>query len=292
MNPRVTIGFVVKNGADSIERGLESLLAQSFTDFEILISDNQSTDNTAEICKRVAAMDSRVKYICQLEDIGAVSNFWYVLEEAKTEYFMWAAHDDYWESDFLAKLVSALDASYDFGLAVSWVNVFDPLTGESRYSFKPKPTSSNSGMIRYLAEHLAPCVNKIYGLHRTENLKSFDHETFKVFDYLDTLIIDHVNLSTKIEVVPEYLFNYAEEPQKVRNSLDPSRQKVEGIFAKLNKFDHLRYVSNSLKLMRSFASNVVVKVSVSLAFCAIFLGMKLHHRVGRGQTLQGRTNQR
>ena len=287
MNARVTIGFVVKNGADTIERGLGSLLAQSFTDFEILISDNQSTDNTAEICERFAALDARVNYTRQTVDIGAVGNFWYVLGEANTEYFMWAAHDDYWEPNFLAKLVSALDAKHDFGLAVSWVNVFDPLTGESRYSFKPKPTSSKSGVLRYLAEHLNPCVNKIYGLHRTENLKSFDHEKFKVFDYLDTLIIDHVNLRTKVYVVPEYLFNYAEEPQKVRNSLDPARQKAKGVLAKLTKFDHLRYVSNSLKLMRSVAPNVVVKASVSFAFCAIFLGMKLHHRISRRQICRG-----
>ncbi|MEC8210934.1 MAG: glycosyltransferase family 2 protein [Pseudomonadota bacterium] len=281
MKARVTVGLVVKNGADTIGRGMESLLAQSFTDFKIIISDNRSDDETPELCKEFARRDQRVKYIRQATDLGQIGNFWFVLGCADTEYFMWAAHDDHWEPDFIAKTVALLDAKPDVGLAATWVKVFDPANGDTRFSFKPRPMTSNFRMVRYLCEHLNPCVNKYYGMHRTKLLQAFDHQTFKILDYQDTLLIDYVNLKTKTDVVHEYLFNYAEEPDKVRTSLDPARHKIQGMFAGLNKFDHFGYVFNSLKLMRSVASNTLVQASVSLAFCAIFVGMKFVHRIRR-----------
>ena len=70
MKARVTVGLVVKNGADTIGRGMESLLAQSFTDFKIIISDNRSEDETPELCKEFARRDQRVKYIRQATPSG------------------------------------------------------------------------------------------------------------------------------------------------------------------------------------------------------------------------------
>lgn len=92
--PRVSIGMPVYNGAATIERALECLLTQDFADFELLISDNASTDETPEICARYAARDRRVSYRRNPVNLGAAANFNLLVDWARGEYFRWAAHDD------------------------------------------------------------------------------------------------------------------------------------------------------------------------------------------------------
>lgn len=99
--PLVSIGMPVYNGGKYIRDALESLLAQTFTDFELIISDNASADETESICREYAARDSRIRYIRQPANRGALKNFQFVLEEAVGEYFMWAAADDLWEKEYL-----------------------------------------------------------------------------------------------------------------------------------------------------------------------------------------------
>src|ERR1035437_6848500 len=99
-SPKVSIGMRVYNGGKYIRRALASLLAQTFTDFELIISDNASTDGTEAICREYAAGDPRIRYVRQGENLGAMANFRFVLNEAGGEYFMWAAHDDVRESAY------------------------------------------------------------------------------------------------------------------------------------------------------------------------------------------------
>lgn len=98
--PVITIGMPVYNGAEGVKLAIDSILNQTFKNFELIISDNASTDETGEICKAYAAKDARIKYVCQRENIG-IANFKYVLMAARGEYFMWAAHDDIRSLDYL-----------------------------------------------------------------------------------------------------------------------------------------------------------------------------------------------
>lgn len=98
--PEVTIGMPVYNGQDTLRPVLDSLLGQSFTDFELIISDNASTDDTADICREYAERDCRIRYVRQEKNIGG-ANFPFVFYEARGEYFMWAADDDIRSPDFL-----------------------------------------------------------------------------------------------------------------------------------------------------------------------------------------------
>jgi glycosyltransferase involved in cell wall biosynthesis len=100
--PLVTIGMPVYNGEAFIKGALDSLLGQSFRDFILIISDNASTDDTEIICRDCAARDSRVRYIRQQRNLGAAANFSFVLGEATSVFFMWAAVDDIKSKDFLA----------------------------------------------------------------------------------------------------------------------------------------------------------------------------------------------
>ena len=108
-SPLVSIGLPVFNGERFLRKALDSLLAQEFADFEIIISDNASTDMTGKICKEYTARDSRIRYIRQTENMGGIFNFNFVLREAHGEYFMWAAADDQWATDFIHSLVVGLE---------------------------------------------------------------------------------------------------------------------------------------------------------------------------------------
>jgi glycosyltransferase involved in cell wall biosynthesis len=109
--PLVSIGLPVFNGEKFLRQTLHSLLAQEFTDFELIISDNASTDSTGEICKEYAAADARIRYIRQSQNIGARSNFNFVLQQAQGEYFMWAAADDQWAPSFVPALLASLEGN-------------------------------------------------------------------------------------------------------------------------------------------------------------------------------------
>lgn len=114
----VSIGVPVYNGAKQIRGALDSLLAQSFRDFEIIISDNASTDGTHMICQEYEKKDSRVQYIRQKKNLGPIGNFDFVLNQARGEYFMWAAHDDVWDSQFVARMIQEFALSNSSVIAI------------------------------------------------------------------------------------------------------------------------------------------------------------------------------
>ena len=101
--PLVSIGLYVWNGAECIRAALDSLLAQTFKDFELIISDNASTDDTQKICREYERNDSRIRYIRQKENIGGYTNADFVRHETRGQYFMWACHDDIWDKHFIKK---------------------------------------------------------------------------------------------------------------------------------------------------------------------------------------------
>lgn len=103
--PRISIGVPVYNGERHLEDCLNALVNQTFTDFEIIISDNCSTDSTETICREFERRDPRIRYFRQAENKGALANFVFVLGEARAEFFMWAAHDDVFEKDWISSLL-------------------------------------------------------------------------------------------------------------------------------------------------------------------------------------------
>jgi glycosyltransferase involved in cell wall biosynthesis len=117
---RLTIGLPVYNGEDFLAESLESLLGQSYEDFELFISDNASTDGTADICRRYARQDSRIRYFRQPRNIGLARNESFLMRQATGELFKLAAHDDLYARDLLKRCVEALDAHPEVVLAHCW----------------------------------------------------------------------------------------------------------------------------------------------------------------------------
>jgi ADP-heptose:LPS heptosyltransferase/glycosyltransferase involved in cell wall biosynthesis len=108
--PLVTIGLPVYNGERHLRRALDALLAQDLPSFELIISDNCSTDGTEAICREYAGTDPRIRYVRHGENRGSIWNFEFVLAEGRCPYFLWAAHDDAYAPGFLSKCLARLEA--------------------------------------------------------------------------------------------------------------------------------------------------------------------------------------
>jgi glycosyltransferase involved in cell wall biosynthesis len=159
----VTVGFPVYNGEATIERSLRCILDGTFRDIKVIVSDNQSTDNTPDIINSIAASDSRVTVIHQPENLGAVGNFRYLAERADTPYFMWRAHDDVSDPDYIDKLHKALSANDKAVLAASRILTTKTRREEVR-RFSPRIESGDSADWKSLPHVQAAWV---YGLFRT-----------------------------------------------------------------------------------------------------------------------------
>ncbi len=124
-NPRVSIGLPVYNGEEYLAEAIESALAQTYRDLELIISDNGSTDGTQAICERYAARDSRVRYVRSPNNRGAVWNFNRVVELAGGEFFKWHAADDRIAPEFVEQAVGVLDSDPGVVLVMSRAAVID-----------------------------------------------------------------------------------------------------------------------------------------------------------------------
>lgn len=171
--PRVSIGLPVYNGERYLSRAFDSLLGQTFRDIELVVSDNASTDATAELCRGYAARDPRV--ICTRNDsnIGIAANHNKTLAMARGELFKWASHDDEYHERFVEACVEAMDAAPPHvALVYTQAQVIDEngVTGELRSdavaSDDPAP---HRRLIQFLRH--ASLFNFYFGLMRTETLR-------------------------------------------------------------------------------------------------------------------------
>jgi glycosyltransferase involved in cell wall biosynthesis len=117
----VSFAIPVRNGGSFLGRALDSLLAQDFDDFEIVVCDNASTDKTPEVMQRYAERDPRVRCILNEEDIGQIENFNRVYELSRGEFFRWMGADDWLEPAYARKCVAVLDTRPDaVGVTTQW----------------------------------------------------------------------------------------------------------------------------------------------------------------------------
>jgi len=114
-----------------LAEALNSILKQSHRHLQLIISDNASNDATSSICQALAAQDPRVSYYRQPRDIGGEANFRFVMEQARGDYFMWAAADDTRSEDFVAHNLDFLEQHQEYVVSISPTRFahrdFDPL---------------------------------------------------------------------------------------------------------------------------------------------------------------------
>jgi glycosyltransferase involved in cell wall biosynthesis len=134
--PSVTIGMPVYNGENFIEEAVQSILEQTYTDFELVISDNASTDRTEAICREYAKKDSRVRYIRNKTNIGASENANQLFSLCSSKYFKLAAHDDKILPNYLETCVSVLENDSSVALCHSQTRYVDGAGSAIPYSAK------------------------------------------------------------------------------------------------------------------------------------------------------------
>lgn len=147
--PRLSIGLPVYNGEKYLKESLNALLGQTYEDFELIISDNASTDGTADICHRYEKDDSRIRYIRQPYNIGAAPNHNFLVREAHGTLFKWASADDLYARDLLERCVNALDEYPDVVLAHSWTAAVDSKGNVTQALEYPLATDSSSPPERF-----------------------------------------------------------------------------------------------------------------------------------------------
>lgn len=203
--PRLSVGLPVYNGEAFLERAIETLLAQTYREFELVICDNASTDRTDQICRHYAARDGRVRYYRNERNLGAMGNFRRVFELSRSELFKWAAHDDEHEPEFLARCVAALDADPTVVLVYSQFRAIDEREATLAVRSTGLDTSSCRVATRFreLVRRDYPCV-ACYGVVRSEVLR----RTRLLANYADCdrVLLAEIGLAGRILELPEPLF--------------------------------------------------------------------------------------
>jgi glycosyltransferase involved in cell wall biosynthesis len=214
--PRVSIGLPVYNGENFLAGAIESILAQTFTDFELIICDNASTDRTAEICHRYAAPDRRVKYHRNERNLGAGPNFARAFELSSGEYFRWACHDDLLAPTYLEKCVAVLDRNPDVVLCHTQTRVISD-HGEGMYQdLVGLDADRPSDRFAAVALRLHWCMD-IHGLMRAEVLR----RTGLIGGYFgaDRALLAELALAGRFARVEEPLFINRDHPERSMRAL-------------------------------------------------------------------------
>lgn len=209
-SPSLSIGMPVYNGEASLTHALDSILAQDYEDFELVISDNGSMDRTAEICRDYEAKDKRIRYYKNAINLGPLVNFQRVLTLSVGKYFMWAAHDDLWERDFVSKLIAVFQAHNDLALVCCDYDTIYNLTGsvEPHQGTVPQLSAEHSEFKNTVLMLKSPHSLLFYGIYSSDKLKcSKFNRLSALFDFYDLFVLNEMCLTGKVHVVPEILFH-------------------------------------------------------------------------------------
>lgn len=206
MSPLVSVGLFVYNGERFLAKTLDSILNQTLSDFELIISDNGSTDGTREIVESYAKHDERIRYYRIESNRGAGWNARRVYELASSKYFKWAAADDLLEPDFLRRCVEILENDLDCVIAYAKTKEIDDEGNFIRYYVTPTGgTSSNDPVVRFrdmlLIYH--QCY-QIFGVMRMSALRRIPPQG--IYVNADGVLLARMSLLGRFYEVPEPLF--------------------------------------------------------------------------------------
>lgn len=204
--PLVSIGFPVYNAGSTLARALESLIAQDYPNFELIISDNASTDDTAGICLALAARDSRVTYIRQPENMGYVWNFNHVVGLARGKYFVRMSHDDVRGPSYVSKCVALLEKHPGAVLSHSYTGAFyGELSNVLCILTHDTIVGIRNPRVRFLRALSQLPASALDGMFRTVTLREHTR-LLEAYLASDIVLIHELSLHGEFVQVPEVLF--------------------------------------------------------------------------------------
>lgn len=210
--PCVSIGMPIYNGEQFLAETIESILTQTFEDFELIISDNASTDITKTICWTYMAKDSRIRYFRNETNLGAAKNYNRVFELASGKYFKWAAADDLCAPTYLEKCVTILETQPEAVLSYPQTTIIDEHSEAIRqyHDDLDLRIPNVRDRFRQAISAIAEC-NAVFGVIRSDVLR----KTSLIGNYLasDKVLLVELSLFGQFYKLPEYLFFRREHPQ-------------------------------------------------------------------------------
>lgn len=182
--PKVTIALPVYQGEEYLEQAIDSLLNQTYQDFQIIISNDASTDRTNQICEYYRSKSEKITYTVNEVNFGAQGNLLKILSKVESEYFVWASQDDYWDKNFLMRLVNKLEENQRLSLAFSTIGLINKDMSMKELNFSGKWDPNSLTQYELINALLLP-VNKlnwlktnlaVHGVVRTSAIKqAFDN---------------------------------------------------------------------------------------------------------------------
>lgn len=249
--PLISIGMPLCNGASTIRRALSSILAQEYTNIEIIISDDGSMDETVSICSEMTAGDGRVQIHTSSKNQGAIWNFNNTFRLSKGKYFMWAAQDDIRDPRYIEKCVELLERDEKAVLCHCYYADVLETTDNVKYIRNLDAVVGIENVCqRFLSAYRCGIgATSFYGLIRSNALR----RTCLWENYLgsDIALFNELALYGKFVQVPEILFWYfgrkaVRSPSAHLRFLDPAN-KYPYIYFPFVKLAcrHLRIISRS-----------------------------------------------
>jgi glycosyltransferase involved in cell wall biosynthesis len=215
VRPTVSIGLPVFNGERYLERAVESILGQTYSDLELIISDNASTDKTAEICREAAERDERVTYIRNDVNLGAAENYNIVFRASNGTFFKWASHDDLIAPEFVERCVEVM---HENPAAVTCYprTTFIDEDGEaiSEYEEIDDFTASTAPerFKTWLFDRTGPWCNAVFGIIRSDVLATTG--LIGKYNSSDVILLGELLLNGTMVRIPDVLFYRRDHPER------------------------------------------------------------------------------
>ena len=221
--PRLSIGLPVYNGERYLSEAIEALLGQTYRDFELILSDNASTDGTPDICRHYERLDDRVRFVRQPRNIGLSGNHNFVVDQSRGELFKWASYDDLYARDLIERCVEALDAQPNIVLAHSWTSVIDSDGQVIKVFEYPLGTSGPWAPGRFQSMLYDTGGDDIYGVVRSEVLRRVSPE--RSHHHADRTIVAELSLHGPFHQVPDWLYFRRDHPMQAERAHSSMRAR-------------------------------------------------------------------
>lgn len=282
--PRLSLGMPLYNAERYVTQAFEGLLAQDFTDFEIIVSDNASTDRTWEICEQYAGRDPRIRLYRNPENLGAAYNYNRTAELARGPLFRWVAYDDVCAPTLLRRCVEALDADPDAVLAYPQTMLIDD-HGVPIRAYHDGLDLRSSRAYRRVAQYARnwSLCNAVFGVIRTDVLRATGR--IRPYPSSDVVLLAELAALGQFHEVPERLFfrriheassrqGRAIDLTAVASWFDPRRAAT----TKTRRIQLTRHVAGTLA---DLPAPVTERLSCIAAFAATWGLRKAHMKASR-----------